>query len=395
MIPGPRRMAAREPQVLAVTADEGLADDVLRVAAAVGVAAVVQPTAGAAAAQWSIADLVVVDAARLGEVALLGLPKRSRVVVIADPPVPDGVWRQAMAAGISTVVTLPEGEAWLLEAFAEAGRRSASAAPVLTLIGSRGGVGASVLAAGVAAVAAKEGLDSYLLDLDPLGCGAPVLLGADELPGNGWADLATAVGRVPPRALRQGLPSVDGVKVISWLDQLGAQHPGRSMAGGATMRAPVAAPALGVAGSVLEAASRDADVVIVDLPRWYCLLPTAEGEGAQAIEVLSRSTQVAVVASADVRSALAARRLLRTTALQRLPVGVVVRGPSPGGLTAEDVAAALGIPLLAYVGVDRSLDRLLEEGLAPASGRRSPLQQAARALLALLADRSAEVRGVG
>ena len=82
MIPGPRRMAAREPQVLAVTADEGLADDVLRVAAAVGVAAVVQPTAGAAAAQWSIADLVVVDAARLGEVALLGLPKRSRVVVI-------------------------------------------------------------------------------------------------------------------------------------------------------------------------------------------------------------------------------------------------------------------------------------------------------------------------
>ena len=79
------------------------------------------------------------------------------------------------------------------------------------------------------------------------------------------------------------------------------------------MRAPVAAPALGVAGSVLEAASRDADVVIVDLPRWYCLLPTAEGEGAQAIEVLSRSTQVAVVASADVRSALrgdcCARRL--------------------------------------------------------------------------------------
>ena len=109
-----------------------------------------------------------------------------------------------MAAGISTVVTLPEGEAWLLEAFAGPAGTGASAAPVLTLIGNRGGVGASVLAAGVAAVAAKGRPRQYLLDLDPLGCGAPVLLGADELPGNGWADPRHGSGPGAAASLRQG-----------------------------------------------------------------------------------------------------------------------------------------------------------------------------------------------
>lgn len=361
-------------RILAITADEAVADDVLRLGAAVGVGVTVVPDVLSAVAGWSDADLVVLDADAVIGVRTLSLPQRSRTVLIAPDPVPPDLWHQAMSAGVGTVVTLPAGEAWLVEAFAEAAGRLNSAAPVITVVGARGGVGASVLAVSLARVAAAEGLSSYLLDLDPVGPGVNVLLGVDQLPGNGWHDLASAVGRVPPRSLRQGLPTVAGIKLLTWTDRA---------AGGA----PVAlAPAAGVAGSVLESAARDADVVVVDLPRWMCL---ADGQpGATALEVLTRSDQVVLVSTADVRAALAARRLLQVAYLAGLrSVGLLVRGPSPGGLTGDDLAEALGLPLLAYMPAERGLDRALEDGSPPGRARSGPLRAASLTVLRHVAQR--------
>ena len=130
-------------------------------------------------------------------------------------------------------------------------------------------------------------------------------------------------------------------------------------------------PPDGVVGSVLDSAARDADVVVVDLGRWLC----AEGAAPrqQAVEVLSRSTQVLIVSPADVRAALGARRMLASGVLAGLPLGLVVRGPSPGALSGEDLAEALELPLVAHMPAESRLDRCLEDGLPPGRSRSGPL----------------------
>lgn len=341
------------PELLAITTDELLADDVLRLGAAAGAQTRVVPDALAAAPTWSMADMVVLDQAVIEQVAAMGLPPRARVLVVATPPVPNRVWRDAMAIGAHTVVTLPDGERWLVEAIAEASSGSGAAAPIITVVGARGGAGASVLAAGLARVAAAERLSVYLVDLDPAGFGQNVLLGVDRVEGNGWDDLSAAVGRIPPRSLRAGLPLVAGVRLLTWTSP------------------PAILPPEGVVGSVLDSAARDADVVIVDLARWLCADGTAPRQ--QAVEVLSRSAQVLLVCPADVRAAMGARRLLLRGSLAGLPLGLVVRGPSPGALSGEDIAEALGLPLIAHMPAESRLDRALEDGLPPGRSRSGPL----------------------
>lgn len=341
------------PELLAITTDEVLADDLLRLGAAAGARTRLVPDALAAASFWSFSDMVVLDPAAIGQVAAMGLPPRARVVAVTSAPVPGRVWQEAMAIGAHTVVTLPDGERWLVEAIAEAATSSGAAAPIISVLGARGGAGASVLAAGLARVAAAEGLAVYLVDLDPAGFGLNVLLGVDRVEGNGWDDLSAAVGRIPPRSLRSGLPLVAGIRLLTWTS------------------APAMLPPDGVVGSVLDSAARDADVVVVDLGRWLCADGAAPRQ--QAVEVLSRSTQVLIVSPADVRSALGARRMLASGVLAGLPLGLVVRGPSPGALSGEDLAEALELPLVAHMPAESRLDRCLEDGLPPGRSRSGPL----------------------
>ena len=61
-------------------------------------------------------------------------------------------------------------------------------------------------------------------------------------------------------------------------------------------------------------------------------------------------------------------------------VGLVVRGPAPGGIAPDEVATALGLPLIAAMRPEPGLVRALERGTAP--GRpRGPLAGAAGAVL--------------
>jgi hypothetical protein len=65
-------------------------------------------------------------------------------------------------------------------------------------------------------------------------------------------------------------------------------------------------------------------------------------------------------------------------------LGLVVRGPSPGGLRAAEIADITGLPLLASVRAQPQLVEQLERrGLR--LGRRSPLASAAQRVLAVLA----------
>jgi len=104
-----------------------------------------------------------------------------------------------------------------------------------------------VFAAALAATGAAAGRSTLLVDADPWGGGADLLVGAEEVTGLRWSDLAATTGRVAAASLRGVLPVVDDVAVLSW----GRDEP-----------VPVAA---GAARTVLTAARRGHHLVVADL----------------------------------------------------------------------------------------------------------------------------------
>jgi len=126
--------------------------------------------------------------------------------------------------------------------------------------------------------------------------------------------------------------------------------------------------------SILDAGRRGGETVVCDLPRY----PTEA-----AVAALGAADLTLLVVPADVRSCAAAARVAAVLAEHGGPVRAVVRGPSPGGVGAEEVAHALGVPLLVAMRPEPGLARSLERGTAP--GRpRGPLACAARVVLAEL-----------
>jgi hypothetical protein len=98
---------------------------------------------------------------------------------------------------------------------------------------------------------------------------------------------------------------------------------------------------------------------------------------------LGTADLVVVVVPADVRSCASAAALTAWVSAVNPNAGIVVRGPSPGGLRSSDVVEIVGLPLLAAMrpqaGVAETLER---DGLR--LRRRSPLAVAARQVLSVL-----------
>ena len=157
------------------------------------------------------------------------------------------VWQLAASAGAESVQPLPGAEALLADRLAASADGPARGTTVAVL-GGRGGAGASTLACALARAAVDTGA-VLLVDADPYGGGLDLLMGAEDLPGLRWPDLATARGRASPDELRAALPVADGVTLLSW-------HRGEPV------ELPPAAMDL-----VLGAGRRGHDLVVVDLPR--------------------------------------------------------------------------------------------------------------------------------
>lgn len=161
----------------------------------------------------------------------------------------------------------------------------------------------------------------YLIDLDPLGCGLGVILGQDSTSGLTWDSVSAGVGRIPRFVPKGDRAQVHGVSLLGWdADAAGDLAPG-------------------VAGSVVDAARLCTPVTVVDLGR---------GASSAQEEALARCDRVLMLVPADVRSVRAAIRMTRRKSLGMCEL--VVRGPNPGGLVAEDVGEAVGLPVLAAAG---------------------------------------------
>lgn len=343
--------------VLLLTRRAELADQLAGIAAAVGVALLRRDDLDQARRFWSQAALVLLGEDFADELLRADPPRRDGVVLVG----PDGrvaddpeVWRRGVAIGAEAVIFLPEGERWLADRIADAADGRQRDAPVAAVLGGRGGAGASTVATAMAVTAARAGLRTTLVDADPLGGGIDLLAGVEELAGLRWPDLSAAHGRVSGRALREALPSVGGLSVLSW-DR-----------GGAT-EVPDAA-----LRAVLSACRRGHDLVVVDLPR-ACV--------ESAREALLAANVVFLVVPAELR-ALAAASLVRLGIEEHAgDVRAIVRLPAPGGLTPAEISTLLGLPVAGVLRTDNNAARDAENGLAPGARDRGPLAELCRELL--------------
>ncbi len=343
---------------LVMVSDGELLDAVLRMAAAAGCELVRAVDATQARRHWSDAPLVLLDPPAARACAESGLPRRNGVVVAVRGAPPPAVWEQAVAVGAENVVSLPDAEPWLVAALAEAAEGGRGDGAVLAVVGGRGGAGASVLSVAVAVTAVRAGEPSLLVDCDPLGGGLDLVLGAEDLGGLRWPGVGVGGGRVPAAALHAALPAPD----VGGIGELAVLSCDRTIHG----------PSPTAVTSVLESGRRAGETVVCDLPRY----PTDA-----AVAALGAADLTVLVVPADVRSCAAAARVAAVVGEHGGPaVGLVVRGPAPGGIAPDEVAAALGLPLIAAMRPEPGLVRTLERGSAP--GRpRGPLARAAAAVL--------------
>jgi secretion/DNA translocation related CpaE-like protein len=262
------------PGLLAVTTDGWIGERVAGLAAAAGISLEHRRDLPAGWSRQPDLPLVLVDP----EADLAGERRPGVILICAGEPEPP-VWRRAVEMGAEQVVVLPEGEPWLLDRMLDAAVPAPSAA-VLGVIGGRGGAGASTLAVGLASVATRSGLRTVLLDADPLGGGLDLLVGAEREGGLRWDDLLGARGRLQPALLSSMLPTVDDLSVLSW---------GRRTDGfGVCPVHPYAVSA------VLQSATREFDLVVVDLSRRFA---------EEDLPALRACRTVVVVVPSEVRAA--------------------------------------------------------------------------------------------
>ncbi|CAG6870588.1 hypothetical protein PICSAR132_01808 [Mycobacterium avium subsp. paratuberculosis] len=308
--------------VLAMLAEPELRAELDRVAAAAGVRVVHAGDAAAVSRKtWAAAAAVVLDAAAAARCGRWALPRRDHVTVLTAAEPATTTWAAAVRIGAARVLRLPEHEADLVGELAEAAESSrddGQRGHAVAVVGGCGGAGASLLAVALAQAAG----DALLVDLDPWGGGIELLLGGENTPGLRWPDLALQGGRLNWAAVRDALPRHRGVSVLS------GTRRGHEVDAG-----PVHA--------VVDAGRRGAVSVICDLPRRFT-------DAAQAA-LGAADLVVVVVSRCDVRACAATGALAPVLAAVNPNVGLVVRGPSPGGLRAAEIAGITGLPLLAAI----------------------------------------------
>jgi hypothetical protein len=254
------------------------------------------------------------------------------VVLLVGSEPESATWQAAISLGAQHVLRMPQQEDELLAVLAAAGDADRDArGNVVTVMGGRGGAGSSIFSAALALAAA----DALLVDADPWSGGADLLL-----------SLA---------ALRDALPAHHGIRVLS-----GARH-GSDLSAESLL-------------AVVEAGRRGGATVVCDVPRRL----TEPAEAA-----LDAADLVVLVAPCDVRTCAAASAMAPALLAINPNVGLVVRGPSPGGLRARELARAASLPLLAAMRCEPQLaERIERAGLRTRQG--SPLMAAARRVLAVL-----------
>jgi secretion/DNA translocation related CpaE-like protein len=358
--------AARRPVMMVAPGE--LADEVVRLAAAAGCEPERVMDLEGIRKRWATTPLLLLDVQAAVDVANAGLSRRDGVVIVTaggagnqNSAAPDSqAWRCAVAVGAEHVVELPDAEAWLVGALADAVESPTVPGRVLAVLGGRGGAGASVFAVAVAVAVVESGRHALLVDCDGLGGGLDLAVGAEGTDGLRWPGLTLGGGRVPAAALHAALPTPrlghhGGLTVLS-CDRDGPGPDGTAV------------------HTICGAGRRAGETVVCDVPRYPCEPGTAALETADL---------AVLVVPAEVRACAAAATVIARVRRYGVALQLVVRGPAPGGLTPGDVSRALDLPLLAAMRPQPGLAGGLDRGAVPGRSR-GPLATAARQVLGVL-----------
>ncbi len=344
--------SGRSGKLLVVTADTDLTEQVLRLCAAAGADPDVVPSADPARSRWRQASGVLVGADAVEGVARAALPRRDGVLLVSSQPDLATVWPHALTLHAESVLVLPEHASDLVGRLSDLVDGGQSPCLTLGVIGARGGAGASTLASALALTAARLGTPALLVDADATSGGLDLVVGCEDFPGLRWAEVASTSGRVGSSALRNALPAVDGLPVLSW---------GRGVQvclDAATMR------------SIVAAAQRGSRLVVIDLPR---RLDDSAAEAAASCDV------AVLICPADVGGIASGARMTSTFRDLVSDLRIVVRRARRCAVAPESVGEALQLPVLGSVPAKASVARLADAGLGiPARG---PLARAAAQLL--------------
>ncbi len=343
---------------LFVVDDPELLDELLRISAAAGVEVEVAHDPGAARARFLAAPLVLVGVELAESCVRARLERRAGLVLVggpaggwaAGPVAGDRAFELAQALRAEHLALLPAAEAWLARRFADVAAPQAHG-KVVAVLGGRGGAGASILSAGLAVTAARQGRRVLLVDADPLGGGVDLVLGWEALDGVRWPTLVTD----PVTAtLVETLPSRGDLAVLSW-DR------------GEVLTVPTDAMA-----TALQIGRARRDLIVVDLPRRF---------EAAAVLALAAADRALLLVPAELRACAAAARVATLAAAHTASLELIVRVPAPGGLTPSEIAEALGLPLAGSLRGEPQLARGVERGDAPAGAGKGPLAVLGRRLL--------------
>lgn len=210
------------------------------------------------------------------------------------------------------------------------------------------------------AVSAALGPVPFLVDLDPLGGGLDVALGAEGVAGARWSGLHAAGGRLDPQQLLDGLPRWRGVPFLACDGHV--------------------PPAADAVRSVIQS-GREIGTVVLDLGRASTAARTAALELLPALVIVVPAEIRAVTAAAALQAALsdegfagAARLVVRTDA------AVIGSGR---------IADVLDLPLAGSVGNDPGVRSARDRGVDPRRLRRGT-RALARELLDWAAALSAQ-----
>ena len=191
---------------------------------------------------------------------------------------------------------------------------------IIAVTSGKGGPGATVLTVNLASELTRRGLRCLLVDLDPWGGDVGAYLRPEHLdPRRGLRPLLKLEQAPTPETVDREAQVVGDLRVV-----LGLMRPEPDVVSGRVE-------------SLLVAAGRVADVVVVDLGRM--------SPGSPCIEGLSLVTALILAARPDLQGALAAERALAAIERDALIVATATRRRDAANVV--ELAEALGQPIAA------------------------------------------------
>lgn len=299
-------------------------------------------------------DAVLISDGIAGDLARLmpaGSPPRPRVVVVGREERTETL-RAALRLGARGFVRWPEDRreirAHVEEGLDAGGHDPTPRAPLTVLWAPKGGAGASVLSAHLAGALAATGAQCLLADLDLDHGDQAAILGAEQ-ETKSITDLLRVVDEISAGALDAVVwrhPSGFRVLLSRGLPGEGAIVKGRDLV------------------RVLEAAREAEGLVVADVP---------SGDQELALLTAEVATRMLLVVTPDLLALRRARQAvagLESAGVGGDRVGVVVNRFGDAAVTAAEVEAVVGRPVVAIVPPDLGLLRAPDRGRLADSGLR-------------------------